>query len=113
MQKLGEALTAARERKGMTLRDVERETGVSNAYLSQLENAKIKQPSPNVLHKLAALYGIGYSSLMRSAGYPIGSSSGDDDAALLAARLGPTNTDEQDALAEYLQFLRSRNPRRR
>jgi transcriptional regulator with XRE-family HTH domain len=94
------------------LRDVERETGVSNAYLSQLENKKIKAPTPNVLHKLAALYGIEYSAVMRSAGYPVAESQGNADDRL-AARLGPTSPDEEEALAEYLEFLRSRTSKRR
>jgi len=114
MQQLGKTLMGARERKGLTLRDVERETGVSNAYLSQLENMKIKAPSPNVLHKLATLYEIGYSALMRMAGYPVAESTGvADEVVRLAARLGPTSSDEEEALAEYLEFLRSRTPRRR
>ena len=40
-QSLGPFLRAARERRSLTLRAVERATGVSNAYLSQLESGKI------------------------------------------------------------------------
>jgi transcriptional regulator with XRE-family HTH domain len=112
MQQLGKTLIAARERKGLTLRDVERATGVSNAYLSQVENEKIKAPSPNVLHKLAVLYEVPYSALMLQAGYPVAESADiTDDAVQLAARLGRTSPDEQDALADYLEFIRSRTPR--
>jgi len=64
-------LRTARERKGLTLRAVEQATEVSNAYLSQLESGKIKQPSPIVLHKLSQLYGISYADAMRFAGYPL------------------------------------------
>lgn len=42
---------------GMTLRQVEELTGISNAYLSQLENGKIKKPSFDVVEKLNKLYG--------------------------------------------------------
>ena len=45
-----------RKRKNMTLRQVEDLTGISNAYLSQLENGKIKNPSYNVVIKLNKLY---------------------------------------------------------
>ncbi len=63
MERLGSLLASLRQRKNLTLRDVERETGVSNAYVSQIETDKIKAPSPIVLHKLAALYGVQYRDL--------------------------------------------------
>jgi transcriptional regulator with XRE-family HTH domain len=68
---LSHFLRTARERKGLTLRAVEQATEVSNAYLSQLESGKIKQPSPIVLHKLTQLYGVSYADAMRFAGYPV------------------------------------------
>jgi len=114
MDDLGKTLLAARERKCMTLRDVERRIGVSNAYLSQLENGKIRAPSPTVLHKLASLFEVPYAALMQQAGYPIAEPNGmSAETAGLAARLGPVSSDEQDALAEYLAFLRSRTSRPR
>ena len=42
--------------KGLTLRQVEEKTGISNAYLSQLENGKIKKPSYDTIQKLNAVY---------------------------------------------------------
>ena len=53
----------------MTLREVEESTGVSNGYLSQLENDKIKKPSANTLYTLAELYCIDFDSLMVAAGF--------------------------------------------
>jgi transcriptional regulator with XRE-family HTH domain len=44
-------------------------TGISNAYLSQLETGKIAQPSPNYLYKLAEVYRLPYDLLMEKAGY--------------------------------------------
>jgi transcriptional regulator with XRE-family HTH domain len=112
MKQVGKTLIRARERKGFTLRDVERVTGVSNAYLSQLETGKIKAPSPNVLHKLAVLYEVPYSALMDEAGYPVaGSAEIPSEAVRLAARLGPTSPDEEDALADYLEFIRRKTSR--
>ena len=52
MKTLGQVLKESREKSNKTMRDVEEATGISNAYLSQLENDKIKKPSANVLYKL-------------------------------------------------------------
>ena len=98
----------ARNSLGLTLREVEAKAGVSNAYLSQLEGGKIKQPSPQVLHKLCELYGCSYSVVMELAGYPMPAASKSPAKARFAARLGKTTTQEEEALLEYLQFLRSR-----
>ena len=69
-KQLGPFLRAARERCSLTLRAVERASGVSNAYLSQLESGKIRQPSPVILHKLAGLYEVSYAVMLEQAGYP-------------------------------------------
>ena len=72
---LGGLLADLRAAKGLSLREVEEATGkaVSNAYLSQLENGRIKKPSPNVLHTLAAVYAVPYEALQeteKTAGTP-------------------------------------------
>lgn len=46
----------ARKIAKLTLRQVEEITGISNAYLSQLENGKIKKPSYDVVQKLNDVY---------------------------------------------------------
>ena len=68
---LGQYLASIRADRRLTLRQVEEATNkeVSNAYLSQIENDKIRKPSPNVLHALAEIYGISYEQLMDMAGY--------------------------------------------
>lgn len=109
---LGGYLAAVRSDRGLTLRQVEEQTGkeVSNAYLSQLENDKVKQPSPNILHALSVTYGIDYVGLMERAGY-------------LNAQQAPTVTkrhgraatfadidltnDEEAELLRFLKFMRS------
>jgi transcriptional regulator with XRE-family HTH domain len=75
---LGPLLADLRTAKGLSLREVEEATGnaVSNAYLSQLENGKIKKPSPNVLHRLAEVYVVPYEALMEKAGYLLPSQDG-------------------------------------
>src|SRR5690349_1195257 len=112
MKTLGQILKFGREGKGLTLRDVEDTIGVSNAYLSQLENDKIKKPSANVLYKLATLYGMTIEGLLQAAGMvekPIS-----PKVKIPTALLGMvliTKTEEQE-LIEYLQYLRFKKNKR-
>jgi transcriptional regulator with XRE-family HTH domain len=111
-QDLGHFLRTARERKGLTLRVVEQAMGVSNAYLSQIESGKIKQPSPVALHRLTQLYGVSYADAMRFAGYPLPD---EDIREERAARMSGPFTDlteeEEVELTEYLAFIRMRRRR--
>jgi HTH-type transcriptional regulator, competence development regulator len=66
---LGSLLRDARTRMKLSLREVERRTGISNGYLSLLETGAARRPSPEFLSKLAALYGASYDLLMELAGY--------------------------------------------
>ena len=51
-----------------SLRGVQRLTGVSNAYLSQIEKGD-RHPGPKLLRRLAALYGVNIQELLKKAGY--------------------------------------------
>ena len=107
---LGAGLRTARELRKLSLRQVEEATGVSNAYLSQLENDKIKKPSPHFLHKLAALYDIEYEVLMEAAGY-VKKREGAGAKTLAGAALrslGKLSSEEEEQLADYLAYLRSK-----
>ncbi len=108
---LGAVLADLRMAKGLSLRQVEEATGkaVSNAYLSQLENGKIKKPSPNVLHSLAEVYGVPYEALMERAGYLPPAQDGDRPRKRLAAfAIDDLTAEEEEELLKYLAFLRSR-----
>jgi transcriptional regulator with XRE-family HTH domain len=109
---LSRFLRLARERHSLSLRSVEEQTGVSNAYLSQLEHGRIRQPSPVILHKLSELYGISYADVMRLAGYPFPGSRERDEKPQALARFGDVTPDEERALMEYLEFLRTRRGQR-
>ncbi|WP_040587303.1 helix-turn-helix domain-containing protein [Allomesorhizobium alhagi] len=112
-QKLGDFLGAARRKLGLSLRAVEAATGISNAYLSQLEHGKIKTPAPKNLHALAAEYRVPYTLLMELAGYPTSELQRDapSTASRLAARIGAVSNEEEEQLLEYLSFIRSRRRR--
>ena len=99
----------------MTLREVEQATNkrVSNAYLSQIENDKIRKPSPNVLHSLAATYAISFENLMDKAGYLMSLAENADEDYRVHGRVATfaeynLTPEEESELLKYLQFLRSR-----
>lgn len=114
LSNLGSFLASARQHQKLTLRAVESETGISNAYLSQLETGKIRSPSPVMLRKLSDLYSIPYATVLELAGYPV-PESGKLDTSLtdVAARLGPVTSEEADELADYLKYLRSKQNKRK
>ena len=108
---LGEKLKAARETQALTLRQVEEITGISNAYLSQLENNKIKKPSANILYKLAELYRIAFDFLLGEAGIVEKRETADGPKTLAGFALSSENLtpEEESALADYLRYLRFKN----
>jgi transcriptional regulator with XRE-family HTH domain len=113
---LGEELKKLREARGLKLRQVEEKSGISNGYLTQLENNKIKEPSPNILHKLADVYNVPYSKLMRAAGYFVPapekeaevkpSFANSDRLSSYALSTANLNPEEEEALVDYLRYLR-------
>ena len=111
-QSLGDYLRDVRASRRHTLRDVEDATGVSNAYLSQLEHDSIKKPSPHFLHKLAEFYKVPYDRLMEKAGYikrvEKGTPASGRSGKLAASSLGPMSREEEEQLLQYLAFIRSR-----
>ena len=68
-KEISEVLKKLRNSKGYSLRQVEKKTGISNAYLSQLENGKIGKPSPHILYSLSEVYETSYNDLMKLIGY--------------------------------------------
>ncbi len=63
---VNEQLKALRQSRGLTLRAVQEMTGISNAYLSQLERGKRKIPSVNIAEKLCRAYGTTIGELLHS-----------------------------------------------
>lgn len=72
MSSLGEKLKRSRQERGWSLRKAEEKTGISNGYLSLLENGKATSPSPSVLEALARAYELSFDALMALAGHPSG-----------------------------------------
>mgnify|MGYP005844759205 CR=1 FL=1 len=65
---LGNYLRELRNRKRLTLREVEEQSGASGSYLSQVEQGK-RQPSAELLRKIAPTYGASVKELLTMAGY--------------------------------------------
>lgn len=109
MEIYGIYLKALRESKGLTLREVEKQADISNAYLSQLESSKIKQPSPTTLYRLAQVYGVKYEVLMEKVGYPVPQQNkGKKLKNTVSHRLGQITKEEEIELLGYLKFIRSK-----
>ncbi|MEM7224455.1 MAG: helix-turn-helix transcriptional regulator [Pseudomonadota bacterium] len=111
MEKLGTFLASTRNKLGLTLRAVEKRTGISNAYLSQLEHGRIGMPAPQNLHKLAEVYRLPYELLMELAGHPVPRAETANAKPRLdsfSARIGSVTKEEEEALVEFLQFIRSK-----
>jgi transcriptional regulator with XRE-family HTH domain len=111
---LGSFLADLRTAKGLSLREVEEaaDRDVSNAYLSQLENGKIRKPSPNVLHRLAQIYAVPYEVLMEKAGYLLPSEAEPTGRRrrLAVFAIDDLTAEEEEELLKYLAFIRSRKP---
>jgi transcriptional regulator with XRE-family HTH domain len=110
MATLAQYLAELRRGKGLTFRDLEQKTGISNGYLNLLEHGRVKRPSPEVLFKLANYYGIAFSSLMAVAGYP----TEETDRAgvnrnneVATALLGDLTKDEMAQVRNFIGYLRA------
>ena len=108
MATLGETLRAAREGRGLTLRDVEAATDISNGYLSQLEANQIKAPSPKHLIRLGECLSIPYEKLMRLAGYVAPRRELAPKQRGLIERVSDFSDAELADIERYAEFLRSR-----
>lgn len=56
--KLHQAIAFARECSGLTLRELESKTGISNALLSQIERGDVKNPSFRNVVKISRALGV-------------------------------------------------------
>jgi HTH-type transcriptional regulator, competence development regulator len=117
-ESLGAYLRALREAAGLTLRAVAAECiasarcGVSNGYLSLLEQDKVVAPNPNVLWSLAACYGADYRELMRRAGYPMPDpTAGPEHPRVIFAGSEELTPDEREEIQEIIAMKLRRRRR--
>lgn len=68
MNEIGSYLRNLRKMRGLTLVQLQEKSGVSNSYISQIENGQF-QPSPDILKKLSVPLEISVFDLLKEAGY--------------------------------------------
>lgn len=116
MPTLGQELYRLRSLKGWTLREVEDRTKkrISNSYLYQLENDKVKAPSPNVLHELSVVYEASYPELMKLAGFVVPKSSprASPTSASVAFDALNLTEDERNQVMDFIEFMRRKRKKR-
>lgn len=102
---LATTLRERRDELGLSLREVQRRTGISNAHLSQVETGKIERPEINLLFELSRLYDLDLVDLMQQSGHvsPTGSGA---DRAMTTAALRAVGQLPAHQTAEALNYLR-------
>jgi len=106
IMRLSTVLRDARKRSGLSLREVERRTGVSNGYLSLIESGQVRQPSPKHLAALAEAFGVSYSLLMELAGH-VAPTTALPDAGELPDEFGDLSAVEREQVRAFAGFLRA------
>lgn len=111
--RLAKILKDIRKIRKLSLREVEEKTGISNAYLSQLERGEAENPSPQKLHSLARCYEVPYVDLMTAAGYLTSANENRPEAdlsqlqiALMGANLSEA---ELEQVLNFIKFLKSQS----
>lgn len=105
---LSNLLAKRRQDLGLSLREVEHATGISNAHISQIEKGVIERPAPNLLYELASVYHLEFKKLLRLAGLTKKSDAARGAMMNAAFRALDDLTPAQRAEAiEYLEKLRN------
>ncbi len=106
----GAYLKALRQKRGLTLRQVEEQAEVSNAYLSQMEQGKRGLPRARILKKLASAYGVSVADLIDASegnleGKSVPVPSAEPDVEFVVRGYQRLSKENRVFLSEYLQFL--------
>ena len=106
---LGSVLREARRGRGMSLRDVQRRTGIGNAHLSQLETGTIARPEPALIWDLAVLYDLDFAELLELAGH--GAHAAGERMTVALRALGELTAQEQSEVLQFMAELKRRRAR--
>tara|TARA_R110002073_G_scaffold18880_6_gene69704 strand:- start:340 stop:681 length:342 start_codon:yes stop_codon:yes gene_type:complete len=111
MTSLGSCLKSLRKSNNLTLKYIEDNLGISNAYLSQLENDKIKSPSIYLLTKLSNLYEVPLAEILEESGIVKRNKPTQEETQLnsrIAFSTEKMSKEEKEEVLEYLKFLKSK-----
>ncbi len=111
MASLGSYLKSLRKSNNLTLKYIEESLGISNAYLSQLENDKIKSPSIYVLSTLSNAYDTPLTEILEESGIlkkPVQSKEESQLNNRIAFSTEKMSKEEKEEVLEYLKFLKSK-----
>lgn len=106
--KLAEQLKQLRVDRGWSLRELAEESGLSNGYISLLENGRVESPSATVLGKLAQALTVPLDDLLRAAGVEIASlpaSANRDVDPALASAVRRLDAGAREQLLSYAKYL--------
>ena len=67
--RFGTYMRTLRKQSGLTLKQVEKAASVSNAYISQFERGLRNPPHPDILNRLAKVYGVPVREMLTEAGF--------------------------------------------
>jgi len=103
-------LKRLRKDRGMSLRQVEKITKISNSYLSQIEKGKRDIPTFKILSRLADAYGVEINSLIKVAEDEGGNiepffKNKIPDAYYISREYNQLSDDRKQALKNFLQYL--------
>jgi len=111
---LGSELKRARRGRELSLRDVERRTGIKSGHLSQIETGTIAQPDAAILWDLAEVYELDFGRLLALAGLArAGESSGRARQRMTVAlrALEELEPEDQAATLAFMAELKARRDR--
>ena len=109
---LGSTLKRARTRAALSLRDVERRTGIKSGHLSQIETGVIAKPDMAILWELALLYELRFPELLQLAGHGSGVESSDRARQRMTVALRALDGLSPGEHAEALAFIAELKARR-
>ena len=68
---IGEVIAEAREKKGLSQRQLAKIANINNSELSKIESGIRKEPSPKILRKISNVLDVNYNDLMYMIGLGI------------------------------------------
>lgn len=111
---VGHILRRARQRRGWSLRDVERRTGIPNPHLSQIERGRIRRPDSALLWTLTELYDLDFAKIAAWSGHLDRPTGIEQDTSFLLAALRALSRLDPVAQADAIRYIErlAERPRR-